>query len=133
MPYLLDTNIVSHLTYEPRGKIANKIIEVGEAEVCTSIIVAGELWYGVEKRKSEMLKIRIERTLQLLEVVAFAPPAHLLYGALRAELEAAGTPIGAYDLLIAAHALSLGYTLVTDNEREFKRVSRLRVENWLRN
>ena len=74
----------------------------------------------------------MERTLATLEVLPFDAPADIHYGELRTKLEKRGTPIGANDMLIAAHALALGYTLVTDNVREFGRVDGLVIENWVR-
>jgi len=131
MRYLLDTNIVSDLVRDPQGKIAQHIRKVGEARVCTSIIVAAELRYGAEKRKSARLSAQLETVLGALDVLPLKTPADAAYGLLRAHLEQSGRPIGANDLFIAAQALSLGYTLVTANEREFGRVEGLRLENWL--
>ena len=70
--------------------------------------------------------------LDAFEILPFETPAEITYGDLRARLEAAGKPIGGNDMLIAAHAVSLGHTIVTDNEREFSRVDGLPVDNWLR-
>jgi tRNA(fMet)-specific endonuclease VapC len=132
MRFLLDTNIVSDIVRHPRGKIANRISEVGEGDVCTSIIVAAELRYGATKKNSPRLTAQLEAVLGALVVLALEAPAELRYGKIRASLERKGRPIGANDLLIAAHAQSLDLTLVTDNEREFSRVDGLRIENWLR-
>ncbi|MGA7219668.1 MAG: type II toxin-antitoxin system VapC family toxin [Candidatus Sulfotelmatobacter sp.] len=132
MRYLLDTNIVSDLVRNPQGIVARKIRAVGEARVCTSIIVAAELRYGAAKKNSERLTTQLEAVLGALEVFPLKAPADTAYGLLRTKLEREGTPIGGNDLLIAAQSLSLGYVLVTDNEREFARVSDLRLENWLR-
>ena len=132
MRFLLDTNIVSDIVRHPHGKIANRISEVGEGDVCTSIIVAAELRYGATKKNSPRLTAQLEAVLGALEVLALEAPADLRYGKIRASLERKGRPIGANDLLIAAHAQSLDLTLVTDNEREFSRVDGLRIENWLR-
>jgi tRNA(fMet)-specific endonuclease VapC len=132
MRFLLDTNIVSDLVRHPRGKIADRISEVGEDDVCTSIVVAAELRYGAAKRNSSRLTAQLEAVLGALEVIALEAPADAMYGLIRANLERTGQPIGANDLLIAAHALALDLTVVTDNEREFSRVEDLRVENWLR-
>jgi tRNA(fMet)-specific endonuclease VapC len=132
MHYLLDTNIVSDLIRAPQGRAASRIREVTEALVRTSIIVAAELRFGARKLGSPRLTERLEAVLGVLEIVPFAAPADAVYGQIRARLEQAGTPIGGNDLLIAAHALALGDTVVTDNEREFGRVEGLRVENWLR-
>lgn len=130
--FLLDTNIVSDLIRAPQGRAAGRIRDVGESRVRTSIIVAAELRFGARKRGSSRLTERLEAVLDVLEIVPFAPPADAVYGQIRARLEQAGTPIGGNDLLIAAQAMALGDTIVTDNEREFGRVEGLVVENWLR-
>jgi tRNA(fMet)-specific endonuclease VapC len=132
MPYLLDTNIVSNLVRNPQGGVADRIREVGEAEVCTSVIVAAELRYGATKKGSPRLTTQLEAVLAVLDVLPFEAPADVAYGVIRSRLEAAGRMIGGNDLLIAAHALALGCTIVTDNEREFARIENLRHENWLR-
>jgi len=130
--YLLDTNVVSDLVRNPQGKVPQHIRKVGEALVCTSIIVAAELRYGAAKKGSPRLSAQLEAVLGALEVLPFERPADAAYGLLRAQLEQAGRPIGANDLLIAAHALALGFTVVTDNEKEFARAKDLSVKNWLR-
>jgi len=107
------------------------VARVGEDKVCTSIFVACELRFGASKKGSPKLTEQIEKVLAVLPVLALETDADQRYGALRAELERVGTPIGANDMLIAAHALSLGLTLVTDNEHEFRRVKGLTVRNWL--
>ncbi len=132
MRYLLDTNIVSDLVRNPQGRIAQHIRKIGEAQVCTSIIVAAELRYGAAKKQSARLTAQLQAVLGALEVLPLEAPADTTYGALRARLEKAGRPIGANDLLIAAQALTLGYTIVTDNEKEFAQVKDLPRENWLR-
>jgi tRNA(fMet)-specific endonuclease VapC len=130
--YLLDTNILSDLVRNPQGRVTTQIAEVGDQAICTSIIVAAELRFGAAKRASERLTLQLERILAAIEILPFEPPADAAYAQLRAKLEAAGTPIGGNDLLIAAHALVSGCVVVTDNEREFGKVSGLGVENWLR-
>jgi tRNA(fMet)-specific endonuclease VapC len=132
MRYLLDTNIVADLIRNPQGRVAARIREVGEAEVCTSIIVAAELRYGATKKGSPRLSAQVGAVLGALDVLPFEPPADTVYGRLRAQLERAGQPIGANDLLIAAHAVALGDALVTANQREFARIKDLPCENWLR-
>jgi tRNA(fMet)-specific endonuclease VapC len=132
MRFLLDTNIVSDLVRHPRGTISDRVSEVGEADVCTSIVVAAELRYGAIKKNSSRLAAQLEAVLGAIEVLALETPVDAVYGVIRAGLERTGQPIGANDLLIAAHALALGLTVVTDNEREFSRINGLRVENWLR-
>ncbi len=132
MRFLLDTNIVSDLVRHPHGRIATRIAEVGETRVCTSIIVAAELRSAAARKASPQLEGQLESVLRALEVVPLESPADVVYGALRARLEEIGHPIGANDLLVAAHALALRCTLVTDNERDFSRIKALPVENWLR-
>jgi tRNA(fMet)-specific endonuclease VapC len=132
MRFLFDTNIVSDLIRNPQGRITQHIRQVGEAQVCTSIIVAAELRYGATKRGSPRLIAQLESVLGALDVLPFEAPADAAYGLLRTRLEQAGRPIGNNDLLIAAQALALGYTLVTDNEGEFSRIEGLPHKNWLR-
>ena len=131
MRYLLDTNIVSDLIRNPQGRIAQHIRKIGEAKVCTSIVVAAELRYGAAKKQSARLTAQVQAVLGALEVLPLEAPADTTYGALRARLEKAGRPIGANDLLIAAQVLALGYTIVTDNEKEFAQIKDLPRENWL--
>jgi tRNA(fMet)-specific endonuclease VapC len=128
---MLDTNIISDLVRNPQGKAARRIARVGEEALCTSIIVAAELRYECAKSGSTRLIRAVEDVLAEIEVLPFEPPADAKYGAIRAELEAAGTPIGSNDLLIAAHACAIGATVVTANATEFKRVRNLKVANWL--
>ena len=129
--FLLDTNIVSHVARFPQGLAAERIAEVGERHVCTSIVVAAELRYGAARRRSERLTRRIEAVLSALHVLAFDEPADRRYAELRTHLERRGTPIGPNDMLIAAQALALDLTVVSANVDEFMRVPRLPVENWL--
>ena len=130
--FLLDTNILSDLIRNPQGAVAAQVAEVGEAEIATSIIVAGELRFGAERRGSARLTAQLDAVLELLPVLPLSDDADVHYGRLRADLERRGTPIGANDMLIAAHALSLDATVVTDNLREFERVPGLATTNWLR-
>jgi tRNA(fMet)-specific endonuclease VapC len=132
MRYLLDTNIVSDLIRSPQGRAAGQIKVVGETHVRTSIIVAAELRFGAHKRGSPRLTERLEAVLAVLEIVPFEAPADAVYGQIRALLEQTDTPIGGNELLIAAQAIALGDTVVTDNDREFGRVEGLRIVNWLR-
>jgi len=129
---LLDTNILSDLVRNPLGIVAQRIRRVGEGNVCTSIIVAAELRFGAEKKGSQRLLNRIEAVLDTMEVLPFSAPADATYAAIRTVLERAGRPMGANDLLIAAQAVTLGCTLITDNEQEFRRIRNLSLENWLR-
>jgi tRNA(fMet)-specific endonuclease VapC len=128
---MLDTNIVSDLIRNPQGKAAQRIAKVGEDRVCTSVIVAAELRYGCAKTGSPRLTKAVNDLLTELDVLPFEIPAEAEYGDIRASLEAAGSPIGGNDLLIAAHARAIGATVVTANTKEFKRVGGLKIENWL--
>ena len=132
MRYLLDTNVVSDLIRNPQGRVAEHIRKVGEAQVCTSIVVAAELRYGAAKKGSPRLAAQLDAVLGGLEVLPFEAPADAAYGQIRSRLEQAGTPIGGNDLIIAAQAMALDHTIVTDNEGEFARVEGLRCENWIR-
>jgi tRNA(fMet)-specific endonuclease VapC len=128
---MLDTNILSDLIRNPQGKAARRIAKAGEDNICTSIIVAAELRYGCEKSGSTKLRKAVEDMLGEIDVLPFEAPADADYGAIRAQLESAGTPIGGNDLLIAAHARALGAIIVTANVQEFRRVGGVKVENWL--
>lgn len=132
MRFLLDTNILSDLVRRPQGQVVEHIRKAGEAQVCTSIIVAAELRYGAAKRQSPRLTRQLEAVLGSLDVMNFEAPADAVYGAIRARLERAGRLIGGNDMLIAAHAITLGCVLVTDNGKEFARIDDLACENWLR-
>jgi tRNA(fMet)-specific endonuclease VapC len=129
--FMLDTNVISDLVKNPKGKAAKRIARAGEDNICTSIIVAAELRYGCAKRGSERLRKAVEDLLSEIEVLPFESPADVVYGAIRSELERTGKPIGANDFLIAAHASAVNATIVTANVDEFKRVTGLKVENWL--
>ena len=131
LTYLLDTNILSDLVRHPSGKITQKIKEVGENCVCTSIVVAAELRYGAYKKQSDRLAKQLEIILSALEVLPLEPPIDGKYAKLRVDLELKGTPIGPNDMLIAAHALAKDLILVTANVDEFARVSGLSIQNWL--
>lgn len=129
--YLLDTNIISDVIRSPEGSAARRIEQLGPKEIFTSVIVAAELRYGCAKKGSPKLLARVEGVLETIPVLALDIPTDAEYGRIRADLEAAGQPIGMNDLLIAAHAIALDLTLVTDNTREFGRIAGLSVENWL--
>jgi tRNA(fMet)-specific endonuclease VapC len=129
--YLLDTNIVSHLIRAPQGPILNRLESILPATACTSIVVSAEIHFGLKKKASEKLIHQAMRVLSVIEILPLESPVDEHYGDIRAYLHQLGQPIGGNDLLIAAHARSLGLVLVTDNFREFSRVPGLRAENWL--
>ncbi|RFF27806.1 MULTISPECIES: PIN domain-containing protein [unclassified Wenzhouxiangella] len=131
--YLLDTNMLI-AAVKGRSPVRERLETIDASNILISPIVLGELLTGVEKsqRKSANRK-RLLTVLEGLRIVELGPEVAVRYGQVRAFLESKGTPIGANDFWIAAHALDLGAVLVTDNEREFHRVPGLDVENWLAN
>lgn len=129
--YLLDTNIISALLRQPRGILNKRIAQRGETTLCTSIVVACELRFGLAKSGSARLARLLEPILESLDVLPLESPVEKHYAEIRNYLEQAGTPIGPNDLLIAAHARSMSLTVVTGNISEFSRVPELTVENWL--
>ncbi len=129
---MLDTNIVSDLIRNPAGKAAARLRTIGDAGLAVSIITAAELRFGAAKNGSPRLLSRVEAILDALDVLPFDVPADAEYASIRVELEASGQPIRPNDLLIAAHARSLGTTIVTANAAEFSRVRGLAVEwGWV--
>lgn len=128
--FLIDTDALSELVRRPDGPVARHIARVGEDNVFTSVIVAGELRYGAARSTSRTLADRVEGLLAHVDVAPMGPAVASTYATLRAHLASAGTPIGPNDLWIAAHALVFGATLVTRNVREFRRVPDLPVETW---
>ena len=128
---LLDTHICIYIinTKPPEVLARFHQYRLGEIGICS--VVAAELAYGVAKSQSARNRAALEMFLAPLDILPFDTPALWAYGDLRANLERQGTPIGALDTMIAAHALSLDATLVTHNTREFARVSGLRLENWV--
>jgi len=131
MIYMLDTNIISDVIKHPRGTVSQKIRTLPKNSACVSVIVAGELRYGAMKKSNDELTRRVEDILRKMAVFDLNYECSVFYGNIRADLEKKGLPIGANDLWIAAHALSLGLIFVTNNEKEFCRVDGLKMENWL--
>lgn len=129
--YLLDTNIISDIIRNPFGLAARHIEQIDPKKIYTSIVVAAELRYGCTKKGSAKLSAKVESVLGTVPILPLDIPADAKYGAIRAELEAAGQTIGLNDLLIAAHAAALNLTLVTNNTLEFQRIRGLNLENWI--
>lgn len=129
---LLDTNICIHIINARPAAVLQRFRDyrIGEIGVCS--VVAAELAYGVAKSGSERNRRALEMFFAPLAILPFDEAAFWAYGDLRAELERRGTPIGSLDTLIAAHALSLDATLVTNNTAEFARVPNLQLDNWVR-
>lgn len=132
MIWLLDTNVVSEVARHTFGAAAVRMARVPRDQLATSIVVTAELRFGYTRVGSLALKRKIETVLENIIVFDWMAPCDEVYAALRSDLERRGALIGPMDLLIAAHALALDAVLVTDNEREFRRVAGLKVENWIR-
>ena len=131
MKFLLDTDICIYLIKKKPVEVLQKFREYPVGDIGLSSITLAELKYGVQKSKQSSRNARaLEKFLIPLSISEFDYKAANAYGKVRAELESQGTPIGPLDTLIAAHALSLNLTLITNNTREFSRVSGLKVTNW---
>jgi len=129
--YLLDTDICVYIARRKPGRVLSRLEQMKVGDVGISIVTYLELVYGAWKSRAvEANLAKIEQFRALVPVQPLDAEVAQHYGRLRAELESTGKPIGAYDLMISAHALSLGLTLVTNNIREFSRVRGLRLENW---
>ena len=132
MHCLLDTNICIYLIKKKPLGVLKKLAEHKISEVGISAITVAELEYGVAKSTlPDQNRDALDEFLAPFEIIPFDDRAALEYGRIRAHLERKGTLIGSMDMLIAAHAQSLGVTLVTNNAKEFKRVPHLQVENWV--
>lgn len=130
--YMLDTNILIY-TIRNKPDVVRRRFEVHDGEMCVSSITAMELLYGAHKSQAVQRNLEIiEGLLGRLELIDFDLAAAEHAGQIRAELAAAGTPIGPFDVMIAGHARSRGLSLVTNNEGEFSRVRGLLLENWSR-
>lgn len=130
--YLLDTNICIYIAKQRPPAVARRFARLAVGTVGMSLVTYGELRYGAEKsaRGAEAMAT----LAQLVELIPVLEPSVAVgesYGTLRAQLERLGAPIGNNDLWIAAHALALGVTLVSNNTREFARVPKLKLQNWV--
>ncbi len=127
----VDTNICIYLIRQRSQQALHRFEQFEVGEIGFSVITVSELRYGVEKSaRPEQNRNALERFLLPLEVVSFGLEATISYGRIRTTLEKQGTLIGPLDTLVAAHALSLGATLLTNNTREFERMPGLRIEDW---
>lgn len=128
--YMLDTDMCSYVM-KRNDMVVKRLERLAVDDVCISVISKAELLFGIElSPRREQDGNALRAFLQYAEVVDFSDRAAIFYAKVRADLQKRGTMIGANDLFIAAHALSLGLTLVTNNTREFRRVRDLVVENW---
>jgi tRNA(fMet)-specific endonuclease VapC len=131
MKYMLDTDTCITLIRQRSPRLLEKVISLRPGEIGLSSITVAELHYGVEHSQyRERNRAALAQFLLPFDIADFDPTAALAYGIIRADLEAKGLPIGAMDMLIAAHALALKVALVTHNTNEFKRVAGLNVEDW---
>lgn len=132
MNYILDTNICIYIIKKKPRSVLEKLNQVPLGLIGISVITLAELIYGV--RKSAFPEKNLEALKQFLipfELFQFDYNCAIEYGKIRNDLEKKGTPIGALDMLIAAHAKSLSHILVTNNEKEFTRIEGLKIENWV--
>jgi len=130
--FLLDTNICIHIRRQRPPEVLARFQRLKPGEAVLSVITYGELIYGVEKsRFREQALEQLAELVSLVPVMELPLPASQFYGAIRAGLEARGQAIGNNDLWIAAHAKAADLTLVTNNEREFRRIQGLRTQNWV--
>lgn len=132
MKYMLDTNICIFLIKNKPETVIRKFMEYDAGDICISAITYAELVHGVEKSAArEKNRIALTVFLSEIQIIPFDDAAAQAYGAVKAELQRRGTPIGPLDTLIAAHAKALKVVLVTNNTREFSRVDGLVVEDWV--
>ena len=128
---MLDTNIVAFAKNNRPEVVLERMRRFDPGDLCVSAITLAELEYGVfNSSNPERNQLALTLFLANIDVIPFDDAAAVEYGRIRADLRRKGTPIGANDLLIAAHAKSLGMTLVTNNTREFSRVEGLAIEDW---
>ena len=131
MRYMLDTNICIYVIKHKPEKVFRKLQTIHPEDVCISSVTYAELVHGVEKSAAvEKNRLALSILLANMEILDFDVDAADCYGKIRAGLERKGTPIGPLDMMIAGHAQSLGYTIVTNNVKEFSRVAALKIENW---
>ena len=132
MKLMLDTNICIYIIKQQPVDVLKRFLEYQIGDIGISSITLSELRYGVAKSTHQEKNAKaLDEFITPLEVVSFDEEAAHVYGEVRATLEKAGTPIGAMDMLIAAHAVSLGIPLVTNNTREFARITSLNVIDWI--
>lgn len=131
MRYMLDTNICIYALKNKPAEVIENLKKHRPEEICISAVTYAELAHGVYKSQAvERNRIALAILLANIEILDFDVNAAQMYGRIRADLEKEGTPIGTLDMMIAAHAQSLDYVVVTNNTKEFARVKNLRIENW---
>lgn len=133
MKYMLDTNICIALIRQKPQSVIQHVVACTPGDIALSSITVAELAHGAYKSNQTQKNLQALEQLTLpLEVVDFDQRASIAYGQIRAMLEEQGNIIGSMDLLIGAHALSLGLILITNNTREFERIPNLKLEDWLK-
>lgn len=133
MRFMLDTNICIYIIKRKPAEVFTQFHKHEFSEICISSVTFAELSYGVEKSSNvSRNKFALNCFLAPVDVLLFTDRAAIEYGKIQASLEKRGEIIGAYDMLIAAHAYSEGITLVTNNTSEFKRIEGLKIENWVK-
>jgi len=128
--FMLDTDTVSY-ALRGQGDVQARIMEHRPSELCVSAITVAELRFGAHRRASAKIQKLIDIFVSKVEVLPFDELCAGHFGALASQLAARGTPIGDFDVLIAAHAIAAEATLVTNNVKHFSRIRALHVENWL--
>ena len=126
---MLDTNIVS-LALRGHEHVVQHLVAVSPQNLCMSAVTLAELRYGADKRNSALLHALIDKVITAIRVAPFDADAALSYGSVADALRSAGTPIGIFDTLIAAHSLAIGATVVTNNVKHFAKVRHLEVVDW---
>ena len=131
MKYMLDTNICIYIIKKKPPEIIKRFKQIEISQIGISSITLSELLFGVYKSsKPEQNQLALAQFAAPLEIVSYGDEVADFYGRLRTHLEKQGTPIGSLDMLIAAHALSIGSILIINNEKEFNRIPNLKIENW---
>ncbi len=130
--YMLDTDTCSYIIRERPASVLEHFRQLAMEQICISVVTYAELLYGVERSSSKRINRPIvDDFVRHLDVIAWDESAAEQYGKIRADLEAKGKPIGAMDMMIAAHAKSINAVLITNNQRHFARIKRLKIENWV--
>ena len=131
MRYMLDTNICIYTIKHKPEKVFQRLQEIDPEDICVSSVTYAELVHGVEKSAAvEKNRLALLMLLANIEILNFDVDAADCYGKIKADLDKKGTPIDSLDMMIAGHAMSMGYAVVTNNVKEFSRVQGLILENW---
>jgi len=128
--FMLDTDSVSYVL-RGQGEVSARMVEHRPSELCISSVTLAQLRYGAGRRKSAKLHHMIDRFSSIVAVMPFDETCAMHFGQIASDLAERGTPIGDFDAMIAAHALALEVTLVTNNIKHFNRVRGLNVANWV--